>query len=244
VFPASIGKHRIGLVVNIEPKYPATDRPEDLAATARADAYMNRQYLDPVFHSSYPEEMAEIFGIAWPDFPAADFNAIRAPLDFLGLNYYTRSVVCHDETVWPLQAHRVIQPEHTYTETGWEVYPQGLTDTLAWLQERYGPIPLYITENGAAFYDPPSVGSEVRDPLRVDYFRDHLKAALAALELGVDLRGYFAWSLLDNFEWSLGYSKRFGIVHVDYKTLVRTPKESARFYRRVIETDGRCLEEP
>jgi len=238
------GKHRIGLVVNIEPKYPASECPEDLAATARADAYMNRQYLDPVFRGSYPEEMREIFGIAWPDFPSADFDAIRAPLDFLGLNYYTRSVVCHDETVWPLKAHRVFQPEHTYTETHWEVYPQGLTDTLLWLKERYGPIPLYVTENGAAFYDPPSVGSEVRDPLRVDYFRDHLKAALAALEQGVDLRGYFAWSLLDNFEWSLGYSKRFGIVHVDYKTQARTPKESARYYRRVIETDGRCLAEP
>jgi beta-glucosidase len=238
------GKHRIGLVVNIEPKYPFSDRPEDLAATRRADAYMNRQYLDPVFFGRYPEEMPEIFGAAWPEFPAADFEAIVAPLDFLGLNYYTRNVVCHDESAWPLRANRVVQPEHTYTETGWEVFPQGLTDTLVWMKERYGPIPIYITENGAAFYDPPTVGPEVRDPLRVDYFRDHLKAALQAMEKGVDLRGYFAWSFLDNFEWSLGYSKRFGIVHVDYKTLARTPKESARFYRRVIETDGRCLEEP
>lgn len=240
----AVGKHRIGLVVNIEPKHPATDRPEDLAATNRSDAYMNRQYLDPVFKGSYPEEMREIFGEAWPEFPEEDFDLIRAPLDFLGLNYYTRNLMRHDECAWPVKASRVLLSDRTYTETAWEVYAQGLTDTLVWLHERYGPIPIYVTENGAAFYDPPTVGAEVHDPLRVDYFRQHLTAALAAIEKGVDLRGYFAWSLLDNFEWSLGYSKRFGIVHVDYKTQVRTPKDSARFYRRVIETEGRCLEEP
>ncbi|HSS77207.1 MAG TPA: GH1 family beta-glucosidase [Thermoanaerobaculia bacterium] len=238
------GKHRIGLVVNIEPKYPASDCKEDLDATRRAEAYMNRQYLDPVFHGSYPEEMREIFGEAWPDFPAADLDRIRQPIDFLGINYYTRKVVLFDPLVLPVMASSVHQKRHAYTETHWEVYPEGLTDTLVWVKQRYGNIPLYVTENGAAFYDPPSAppaGTEVQDPLRVDYLRSHLLAVHRAIEKGVDLRGYFAWSLLDNLEWSLGFAKRFGIVHVDFETLQRTPKASARFYSEVIRTGGRAL---
>jgi beta-glucosidase len=236
------GRHRIGLVVNIEPKYPASDRPEDLAATARADAYLNRQYLDPAIHGRYPDEMREIFGEAWPEFPQADLDHIRQPIDFLGINYYTRNVVCDDPQALPVRAGRVRQPRHAHTETNWEVFPQGLTDTLVWIKARYGDIPLYITENGAAFYDPPAVeGGELADPLRVSYLRSHLRAAHEAMRQGVDLRGYFAWSLLDNFEWSHGYSKRFGIVHVDFETQRRAPKASARFYSEVIRTRGAAL---
>ncbi|MDP9122334.1 MAG: GH1 family beta-glucosidase, partial [Acidobacteriota bacterium] len=217
------GCHQIGLVVNLEPKYPASASPEDRAAAARADAYMNRQYLDPVFFGTYPEELREIFGEAWPEMPAADLEQIRQPIDFLGVNYYTRSVTRHDPAALPVRASAVRQPRHTYTETGWEVYPQGLTDTLLWVRQRYGDLPLYVTENGAAFYDPPTVSTHLDDPLRVDYLRQHLTAARSAIDQGVDLRGYFAWSLLDNLEWSLGYSKRFGIVHVDFDTQRRTP---------------------
>jgi beta-glucosidase len=236
------GRHRIGLVVNIEPKDPASDRPEDLAATARADAYLNRQYLDPAIHGRYPDEMREIFGEAWPEFPQADLDYIRQPIDFLGINYYTRNVVCDDPQALPVRAGRVRQPRHAHTETNWEVFPPGLTNTLVWIKERYGDIPLYVTENGAAFYDPPTVeGDELSDPLRVSYLRSHLSAAREAMRLGVDLRGYFAWSLLDNFEWSHGYSKRFGIVHVDFETQRRTPKASARFYSEVIRTRGAVL---
>jgi beta-glucosidase len=235
------GRHQIGLVVNIEPKYPASQSEEDLAATRRADAYMNRQYLDPVIHGRYPEEMPEIFGEAWPEFPARDLERIRRPLDFLGINYYTRNVTRHDPTVLPVRASGVRQKRHAYTETGWEVFPQGLTDTLVWVRDRYGDIPLYVTENGAAFYDPPTAAGEVQDPLRVDYLRTHLRAVHKAIENGVDLRGYFAWSLLDNLEWSLGFSKRFGIVHVDFETLARTPKASARFYAEVVRTNGGAL---
>jgi beta-glucosidase len=124
----------------------------------------------------------------------------------------------------------------------WEVFPTALTDLLVWVKERYGDIPLYITENGAAFYDPPKpVDGRVDDPLRVHYYREHIRACLAAIRQGVDLRGYFAWSLFDNFEWSHGYSKRFGIVHVDYETQQRTPKESACFYGEVVRTNGAVL---
>jgi beta-glucosidase len=238
------GRHQVGLVVNIEPKYPATNTPEDLAATRRADAYMNRQYLDPVFLGKYPDEMREIFGEAWPDWPATDMDLIKQPIDFLGINWYTRNVVTHDDRQWPLRASPVKQPLATYTETSWEVYPQGLTDTLTWARDRYGPIPQYVTENGAAFFDPPvAQGGRVRDPLRVDYFQKHLLAVHAAIADGVDVRGYFAWSLMDNLEWSLGYSKRFGIVHVNFATLERTPKDSARYYSRVIGSHGGVLDE-
>jgi beta-glucosidase len=234
------GKHRIGLVVNIEPKYTATPAEDDLAATARADAYMNRQYLDPVFLGKYPEELGEIFGEAWPTWPAADFELIRQPLDFLGVNYYTRNVTRANAQIWPQRAEMVPQPQSIYTETGWEVYPQGMTDTLLWVKNRYGNPPVYVTENGAAFADPATVPGQggIDDPLRVDYLRGHIAAVRAAIAQGADVRGYFVWSLLDNFEWSLGYSKRFGIVHVDYATQQRTPKASARYYSEVIATHG------
>ena len=236
----AIGKQRIGLVVNLEPKYPASENPDDRAATARADAYMNRQFLDPLFLKRYPDELQEIFGEAWPDWPADDFALIAQPIDFLGVNYYTRNVTRFDANTWPLRAKPVRQPRATYTETGWEVFAQGLTDTLLQVKERYGNLPLYVTENGAAFFDPPTAESDrVHDPLRVDYLRKHIRAIHAAIQSGVDLRGYFVWSLFDNLEWSLGYSKRFGIVHVDFATQQRTLKDSAAAYSRVIATNGR-----
>jgi beta-glucosidase len=232
-----------GIVVNLEPKYAASTSEEDQAATRRADAYMNRQYLDPLLLGGYPNELREIFGEAWPDHPPSELERLKQPIDFLGVNYYTRSVTRHDPAAWPVRASFVPQPRHAYTETGWEVYSEGLTDTLQWVTQRYGRIPLYVTENGAAFYDPPqAIDGQIDDPLRVAYYRSHLRAAHAALCRGVDLRGYYAWSLLDNYEWSLGYSKRFGIVHVDYATQQRTPKSTARFYSEVIRSHGEVLD--
>ncbi|MBB6184696.1 GH1 family beta-glucosidase [Oleiagrimonas soli] len=238
----AVGKHQIGLVVNLEPKYPASDRAEDRAATQRADAYMNRQYLDPALKGSYPPEMRDIFGDAWRDWPAADLEQIRQPIDFLGVNYYTRGLTAHDATAWPLRARTRRVPQATYTETDWEVYEQGLTDILTWVKQRYGDIPLYVTENGAAFYDPPVAAADgVHDPLRIDYLRRHLRAVHKAIAQGADVRGYYLWSLLDNLEWSLGFAKRFGIVHVNYETLQRTPKDSAKFYAEVIASHGESL---
>ena len=238
------GAHEIGLVVNIEPKHPASDSPQDAAAVRRAHAYMNEQFLHPALLGHYPPELAEIFGEAWPEWPAADFDLIRQPLDFVGINYYTRSVTAAGDS-YPLRTAVVRQPRGTYTETGWEVYPQGLTDLLLWFKRTYGDLPVYITENGAAFFDPPvAEEGRIRDPLRIDYLRKHLSAIHEAIGAGVDVRGYMAWSLLDNMEWSLGYSKRFGIVHVDYGTLARTPKDSARWYSGIIRSHGRSLSEP
>jgi beta-glucosidase len=236
---------QIGIVVNLEPKDAASDSPADIAAAQRGDAYMNRQYLDPVFKGKYPDEMCEIFGAAWPTFPADDFAQISQKIDFVGVNYYTRGVVRDEPDARPLRTAYVRQPGRAYTETGWEVHPASLTRTLLWVTERYGPIPLYITENGAAVYDAPhAIDGAVEDPLRVWYLREHLRAARTAISQGADLRGYFAWSLFDNYEWSLGYSKRFGIVHVDYETQERTPKSSAHFYSRVIASNGLAIDEP
>ncbi|MFA6140266.1 MAG: GH1 family beta-glucosidase [Hyphomicrobium sp.] len=238
------GRHEIGLVVNLEPKHAASSHADDIAATRRADAYMNRQYLDPVFLGTYPDEMAEIFGEAWPHWPAQDFSLIRQRIDFLGVNYYTRSVTRVDADAWPVRASAVRQPGTTYTETNWEVFPAGLTQTLQWIKSRYGEVPLYVTENGAAFRDPPPTCGRIEDEPRIDYVRAHILAVADALRAGVDVRGYMVWSLLDNFEWSQGYAKRFGIVHVDYATQARTPKASAQFYAEVIASNGACLLEP
>ena len=239
-----IGKHEIGLVVNIEPKYPASDSAEDAAATKRAHAYMNEQYLDPALLGRYPPELKEIFGDAWPDWAAADFELIRQKLDFIGINYYTRSVTQANDS-YPLKAGAVRQPLGTYTETGWEVFEQGLLDTLTWVKREYGDLPMYITENGAAFFDPAvAEGGRIRDPLRMDYLQKHIGAVHDAIQAGCDIRGYMLWSLLDNLEWSLGYSKRFGMVHVNYDTQERTPKDSARWYSKVIASHGASLDEP
>jgi len=234
----------IGIVVNLEPKVPASSNDDDLAATARADAYMNRQYLDPIFFGEYPEAVTAMFGEGWPEIPSADFDDIRAPLDFVGINYYKRGVTKNDPNKVVERAAGVYQPRSIHTETGWEVHAPGLTDILVWFRDRYGDTPVYVTENGAAFYDPPTAPpSGVDDPLRVDYLREHIAAVREALRRGVDVRGYFVWSLLDNLEWSLGFSKRFGIVHVDFHTLQRTPKKSAHFYSDVIATHGAALDQ-
>ncbi len=240
----AVGRHRIGLVVNIEPKHLAPGASDaDHRARDLADAYMNRQYLDPALLGRYPDEMPALFGEAWPDWPAAEVEALCQPIDWLGLNYYTRSVVAADPGAWLVPARALRQPGKAYTETGWELHAPALTETLLWLHQRYGGLPLYVTENGAAFYDPPTaVDGRVDDPLRLHYLHTHLRAAHDAIAQGVDLRGYCAWSLLDNLEWAHGYAKRFGLVHVDFQTQRRTPKASALHYAAVIASHGQALD--
>lgn len=232
------GKHRIGIVLNLEPKEAASDSADDRAAMTRSDAYMNRQFLDPLFRGEYPEEMAEIFGEAWPSFPSADFDAIARPIDLLGINYYKRGVMKADAGV-PYERASAVPQNGTVTTLGWEVHAASLRDLLVRVSTEYTKLPLYVTENGAAFYDPPAaVRGTIEDPLRIEYLRTHLRACAEAIGQGADLRGYYVWSLLDNFEWPMGFSKRFGIVHVNYATQERTLKESAKFYADVIRTNG------
>ncbi len=224
------------------PKYPATFEERDREAAERSAAYMNRQYLDPVFGLGCPAAMQQIFGQAWREWTDEELALAAQPIDWLGVNYYTRGLMKDAPEKWPVGADYVANPEATYTETVWEVFDQGLTETLLWVKERYGNPPVYITENGSAFYDPPVASrGRVRDPLRVDYLQRHLCAVLEAIRQGADVRGYMAWSLFDNLEWSLGFARRFGIVHVNFETQERTPKDSAVYYSQIIASNGSAL---
>jgi len=165
---------------------------------------------------------------------AGDMEIIARPVDFLGINHYTRAVVRSQAVDESQNLPAAVFPGPEYTDMGWEVYPPGLYDLLIRLQREYDFPSLYITENGAAFADVVSADGSVHDMQRIDYLRRYLAAAADALQAGVPLRGYFVWSFLDNFEWAFGYSKRFGIVHVDFETLVRRPKDSALWYRDLI----------
>jgi beta-glucosidase len=238
----SIGKHSIGLVVNLVPIEPATDSAADRQAANRFDAYLNRQFLDPVLLGEIPNELAEMFGQVWPQWSADELRRIRQPIDFVGVNYYLRLVVADDPSAGPTRARIVLTPNCPRTATDWEIYPAGLKETLQWVKDRYGDLPQYITENGAAFDDVLLPNHTINDGQRVEYLSDHLQAARRAIDAGINLRGYFLWSLLDNFEWQSGYSKRFGIVHVDFESQRRIPKASARFYSEVIRTNGAALE--
>ena len=235
------GRHRIGLAVNLEPKYPATPSPADAAACARAHAWINGYFLDPVLLGRYPEELPSIYNGSWPSWPASDLALISEPIDFLGINYYSRRVVTASSD-FPQHATVVPQTAAAHTEMGWEVFPQGLRDILAWVRERYGNPPVIITENGAAFADTEDAEHLAPDRQRIDYLARHLAAIRDAVAAGSNIGGYYAWSLLDNFEWAQGYARRFGLVHVDFATQRRTIKASGRYYSRVIASHGANLE--
>lgn len=226
------GASQVGLVVNLATQYPWSNSATDVAAAARCHCYINKLFLDPVLLGQYPDELKQMFGDpqSWPD---QELDVQRAKIDFLGVNYYSRNVVRHAETM-PTMAEEVIDPDRPRSDMGWEIYAAGLTEILCWIKQTYGEFPIYVTENGIALDDPPPTGGIVQDDQRVSYLRQHISAAADAMEQGVDLRGYFVWSLMDNFEWRFGYSKRFGIVHVDPSTHDRTPKSSAQFYARWI----------
>jgi len=228
----------IGIAVNIQPKYPATESVDDQQAVRRVDAFRNLQFLDAILLGSTPDELPEMFGRDWRQLSAEDMKLISQPIDFVGLNYYTRVVIGNDPEELPTRA-RSVTPPATRTLFGWEIYPGGLTETLLRITERYGRVPIYVTECGAAFTDTRSEDeTEVQDPERVEFLRSHIKAAWRAREKDVDLRGFFVWSLLDNFEWASGYTMPFGLVRVDFETQRRTLKSSARFYAEVIASSG------
>jgi len=226
---------RLGTVISLQPVRPSSETPDDRRAAERFDAFWNGALIDPLLKGSYPDAIAEEFA---PFNAAGDLAAIRQPIDFLGVNYYSRMYVAHvPQSLFGAWWGAI--PEGTrFTAMGWPINPDGLYEELVNLRARYGDLDLYITENGACFDDRVERDGTVNDVDRVEFFRDHFVAARRALAAGVRLRGYFAWSLLDNFEWAEGFSRRFGIVRVDFKTQARTPKASFAFLADTIRRRG------
>jgi beta-glucosidase len=244
----------VGIAPNLEPCRPETDRSEDVRAAHLADLHLNALVLDPLFGRGYPGEVVEHFrGVTDMGFVLdGDLETIAKPLGFLGVNYYRRHTVSSrprpgrssGDFPGSLGAWSYPPPGVELTAMGWPVEPEGLTAVLMKIHREYRPAKMLITENGAAFEDEPEVRGFVRDDRRVSFLREHVRAAKRSIDQGVPLAGYFAWSLLDNFEWAEGYGKRFGLVRVDFATQSRTPKASARWYADLATRSGGARARP
>lgn len=226
----------VGITLDLHYRQPASDKPEDVEAFRRVDSYTFRWYLDPIFKGAYPDNLLDWLHQNAPG--VGEIQAAAVPIDFLGVNYYMRWLIVHDPKAKPLQGRGYPTPGSELTTMGWEVYPDGLRQVLMRLHQEYQPPSLYITENGSAFEDPEPVNGVVEDPRRTAYLKAHLKAVEAAIDAGVPVKGYFTWSLMDNFEWAFGYSQRFGIIHVSYQTQERTWKRTAHEYKRIIQANA------
>ncbi len=254
-----VTKAPVGITLNLGGKIPASDHELDVAAARRADGHLNRVYLDPLFKGEYPADMAELYPSRGPGREAVqpgDLAAISQPIDFLGVNYYSTSVLADPSRlqearedgylVYPGGLGRHPHPDRVdvgrasveRTAAGWEVDADGLRDILVRIRDEYTALPLYITENGAAEHDYVGPDGVIHDQPRIRYLEQHIQAAKEAIDQGVDLRGYFVWSLMDNFEWALGYSMRFGIVWVDYPSGKRAPKDSYRWYKGLVSENA------
>ncbi|CAM5613011.1 GH1 family beta-glucosidase [Streptomyces griseorubiginosus] len=233
---------QVGIVTNLSTIHPATDRPEDVEAARRMDGHTNRWWLDPIHGRGFPEDMREVYGVELPE-RAGDLETIAAPLDWLGLNYYMPATVADDPDGPAPRVREIARPGVPRTGMGWEIDASGIETLLLRLTHEYGARRLYVTENGSAYPDVVRPDGTVDDPERQKYLIDHLAACASAARKGAPLAGYFAWSLLDNFEWAYGYEKRFGLVHVDYRTQKRTIKGTGHRYADVIrahaESGGR-----
>lgn len=231
----------IGITLNIDPTYPADDSEENKKAAIIKDGFQNRWFLDPVLKGSYPADMLELYK-QFTDFEYifdGDLTEIFQPMDFLGLNYYSIATVKQGtEGEFGFLGLEQVKTGRPETFMGWEIEPKGLYDTLLRFKQDYGDIPVYITENGAAYEDKVEDDGSIQDEDRRKYVEDHLHATKKAIDDGANVKGYYLWSLMDNFEWRFGYSKRFGIVHVDYETQKRTPKKTANWYKEVIKNNG------
>jgi beta-glucosidase len=238
------GVASLGITLNFTPMNPATDSPADVDAARRLDGQQNRMFLEPVVSGAYPADVVDDLAAAGAPLPVqdGDLQAIAAPLDWLGVNYYFEETVragarpVDKPPTSFIGGEDVVEldPEGPTTSMGWGISPGAFTDLLVWLGGKAPGLPLVITENGSAWDDEVDAEGAVRDPERVDFLLRHLAALTAAVERGADVRGYFAWSLLDNFEWARGYGQRFGLVHVDYDTQRRTVKDSGRVYADVL----------
>lgn len=231
---------KIGITLNLKHIYPQSNSEEDRAAAKRFDAFKNRWFLDPIFKGVYPEVDSDYFRKTFgnPQMQPGDLSVIGTPIDFLGVNNYSRDLVKADPADKEFGL-KVVDPKTSkYTTMDWEIYPQGICDLLLKIRRDYGDVPLYITENGAAFNDAHIKDGSVKDVGRVEYLRSHIAKVSEAIKQGAPVKGYFVWSLLDNLEWAFGYAQKFGIIRVDFKTLERHWKDSAHFYQKVIASNG------
>jgi beta-glucosidase len=232
VIRANVPDAQVGIALSLHPVRAASDSPEDRAALLRHDGLRFRWFMDPLYGRGYPAATLGAVGQAAPAILDGDLDAIAVPTDFLGVNYYFPETVAHAPGQGPLGA-RVLPPgaQAQTTAMGWEVAPQGLTELLQRIEDEYRPGPIYLTENGSCYDDAVEDDGAIHDAERRAYLQRHLGALRDTLRAGVPVKGYFAWSLVDNFEWSEGYGRRFGLVHIDYATQQRRLKDSARWYR-------------
>jgi beta-glucosidase len=236
VFRQGNYRGKIGIVLNISPYQPATDSEADRQACQRLDELYTRIFADPLFKARYPELVSSWLKPHAPKVKDGDMAVISQSIDFLGVNYYNKSAVAfeHEGGLLKLRSQNISAPNLGTTEMGWGIYPDGLREVLVDVHTRYRVPEVYVTENGCAAVDQPDKSGFVDDRERIDFMRAHFRAAHQAIEQGVPLKGFFCWSLMDNFEWSRGYGKRFGMVWVDYQTQKRVLKASANWYRDVI----------
>ena len=229
----AMGLSNLGAVVNMEWADPADDTPEAAEAAALYDGYYNRFFLGGMFKKAYPANVMKAFEPHMPQGWQDDFDVIASPLDWVGVNYYTRKLIAPDTGPWP--HHHEVEGPLPKTFMDWEIYPEGLYKFLKRTAAEYtGDLPLFVTENGMANADVIQPDGTVNDPERLDYVQKHLAMVKKAADEGVPVQGYFLWSLLDNYEWSLGYEKRFGLVHVDFDTMQRTPKSSYYAWQKAL----------
>lgn len=235
---ANVPDAKVGIALSLHPVRPASDAAADRAAMLRHDGLRFRWFMDPLYGRGYPAGTLEAVGSAAPVVLPGDMEAIATPTDFLGVNYYFPETIADDPGHGPLGARVLPPPDGAETTAmGWEVAPQGLSELLARVHDEYRPGPIYITENGSCYEDVQGPDGAVRDDARVRYLQRHLVALGDAKRAGVPVEGYFAWSLVDNFEWAEGYLRRFGLVHVDYATQQRRLKDSGRWYRAFLHGD-------
>ncbi len=228
---------QIGIALNLSPVHAASQDASDRQAAARFDAFLNRAYLEPILLGRYPQEIFELGGAFFPEVAAGDMATISAPIDFLGVNYYNRSVMKFDASVPILQAAQVYPQGNDYSQM-WEIYPPGIYELVARVWQDYHPKSIFVTENGVPVPDGLDFDGRVRDVRRIQFLQDHLVQVHRALQEGIPIQGYLVWSLMDNFEWALGYQMRFGLVYVDFQDLSRTVKDSGRWFSRVIRENG------
>jgi beta-glucosidase len=229
---------QIGIALNLTPVHPETNSEEDHQAALRFDAFANRLILDPIFHGSYPEAIASQLDFILPEvIQSEDMKTITTPLDWMGINYYTRSIVRNEPGFPFVQAVPVMPKDREYSMM-WEIYPPGIYELIRRVWEDYHPPYMLVTENGVPVPDGVDFDGRVRDQRRIAYLREHIAQVHRAVAEGLPVKGYLAWSLLDNFEWALGYQMRFGLIYVDFDTQVRTIKDSGYWFQQVIHNNA------